>query len=426
VSRDPHETADPPGVSGTGADDLIGRLKAIVQSSAEAMIACDREGCVQTWNSGAATIFGREAEEVIGWPLTTLFPSNQREVVSCLILAAVDGHRSSLLRIMGLRPDGDQVDLSVTLAPTLDAHGAINGTCMVARDVSARRLAEEQAARDRAELQQREAALRLALASLRTSHEELKNTQMQLIRAAKLESIGRLAAGVAHEVKNPLAIILAGTDCLLSSTSLPAQDVQATLNEIRAAVRRASSVIGGLLNYSAATEITPAAADVNDVIEQALQLVHYALSRGHVEVVRALDRDLPRMSLDADRIQQVLVNLLMNALDAMPKGGTLTIRTRRTPLTAADPGVGVRRTDPFRVGQTVVRIEVEDSGTGIPDEHLSKVFDPFYSTKPTGKGTGLGLAVCKTIVAMHGGHIWIGNRPQGGAVATVVLRNQAA
>lgn len=423
VTRKARSTAVPSTKGGFHGEDLIHRLKAIVESSVEAMMACDREGRIQTWNAGAIAIFGRDADEVIGWDLTTLFSDGHREVVACLLRDAAEGHRSNLFRTVGLHRDGRFVDLSVTLSPTLDENDDVTGVCMVARDVSALRTAEEQAARDRDGLQQREAALREALAALRKTHEELKSAQFQLIRSAKLESVGRLAAGVAHEVKNPLAIILAGTDFLLGNPAIAPKETEAVLRDIRVAVDRASTVIGGLLNYSAATDITPSVADVNDVLEHALQLVHYALSRGHVEVVRDLASPLPRLSLDVARIEQVFVNLLMNALDAMPKGGTLTARTRRTQLTATDPGAGLRRTDPFKVGQTVIRVDIEDSGTGIPVDHLTRVFDPFFTTKPTGKGTGLGLAVCKTIVAMHGGSVWVGNRPEGGAVATVILRS---
>ena len=402
------------------------RLLSIVESAIEAMIACDRERRILAWNRGASRLFGRDADEVLGWDVGLLFPEGHREGIVRLAREALDGRRSDLLRSVGVMRDGALVDLSVTVAPRRGEGDEVEGFCMVARDVSTRRQAEERAARDQAELQQREMALREALAALRKSHEDLKVSQLQLVRAAKLESVGRLAAGVAHEVKNPLAIILAGTEFLLGSPKLGAKKSKEVLEDIHAAVKRGGSVIGGLLNYSAAAEITPSIADVNEVIDRAVRLVQYACSRNRVEVVLHLTPDLPRLNLDVGRIEQVLVNLFMNAIDAMAQGGTLTIRTRRTQLTAADRGAGYRRTDPVRVGQTIVRVDIEDTGPGIPSENLTKVFDPFFTTKPAGKGTGLGLAVCKTIVAMHGGNIWIGNRPQGGAAATVVLASIAA
>ena len=123
-------------------------------------------------------------------------------------------------------------------------------------------------------------------------------------------------------------------------------------------------------------------------------------------------------------IEQVFVNLMINAVDAMPSGGTLIVRSRREQLKEPGPDVGYRRSDPFRVGQTVIVIEIEDTGTGIDEATRSRLFDPFFTTKPPGRGTGLGLAVCKPIVALHGGTIRIGNREGGGgARATVIFQS---
>ncbi len=154
-----------------------------------------------------------------------------------------------------------------------------------------------------------------------------------------------------------------------------------------------------------------------------MRFVQHALTREHIALVRELTADLPPLMLDRTKIEQVFVNLFINAIDAMRPGGTLTVRTSRRQLTARERDVGARQTDVFRVGQTVVVAEVEDDGTGIPEGHLLRVFDPFFTTKPAGKGTGLGLAVCKTIIALHGGTLSIENRTQGGARARVILRS---
>jgi signal transduction histidine kinase len=229
---------------------------------------------------------------------------------------------------------------------------------------------------------------------------------------------------VAHEVKNPLAMILAGTEFLLSqSERLGDPAVEPVLRDIRSAVERASAVVHGLLNYSAATELEPKPADLDRVIAQSLLLVQHALHRGHIRVEKELVSGLPPLLLDVPKVEQVLINLLINAIDAMPEGGTLTIRTQRKQLTASDESVGHRQTDPLRVGESVVLVSVQDTGPGFSAEHLKHVFDPFFTTKPTGKGTGLGLAVSKTIISLHGGTIWVGNNPRGGAVVTVVLRS---
>jgi signal transduction histidine kinase len=273
------------------------------------------------------------------------------------------------------------------------------------------------------ELAEREQALRDALEALRRSHEELKATQLKLVQAAKLESIGRLAAGVAHEVKNPLAIILAGAEYLSQVIPSPNPDIEETLSDIQRAVKRATSVIGGLLDFSAATDLTPSIEDLNVIVEQALLLVKHSTTRNHVAVRTELEPSLPHLMLDRTKIEQIFVNVFLNAIDAMPKGGQLTVRTYRKQLTEVGPEVGYRQTDRFQIGQTVVVAEIDDTGTGIDEKDLRKLFDPFFTTKPPGKGTGLGLAVSRTIIALHGASISITNRPEGGARVNLTFRS---
>jgi signal transduction histidine kinase/CHASE1-domain containing sensor protein len=259
---------------------------------------------------------------------------------------------------------------------------------------------------------------------LNRANEEAKSAQLQLIQAAKLESIGRLAAGVAHEVKNPLAVILFAIDYLTESLESPDPNVATALNDARKAVVRADGVIRALLDFSADTDLKPTLQDVNSVLQAALLLVHHALTKAHISVVEKLEGGLPPAMLDRNKIEQVLVNLIINAIDAMPNGGTLIARTRREWLKDLGPQAGVRKTDQLRVGMSAIVVEIEDTGTGIQETTRAKLFEPFFTTKPPGKGTGLGLAVCKSIVALHGGTIGIANKEgSDGARATVVLRS---
>jgi len=405
---------------------MVERLAAIVECSHDAMMACDLDGRIDTANVATARILGLQTGEIAGRDLVSLLPPSNRGVLETLFREAARGEASEIFRSLGTHADGHLVDLSVTLSPMRNEAGDVTGVCVVARDITARCQAEEAARRSQAELTSREASLREALIALRQSHEQLKSTQLQLIQAAKLESVGRLAAGVAHEVKNPLAVILSGTEYLLANLGQAGPQADAVLQEIRTAVKRASGVIGGLLNYATASELKPTNAALNPVVEQSLMLVHHALANGHVRVVKELASGLPMLSLDITKIEQVLINLTINAIDAMPDGGTLTVRTRRSQLAAGHDEVGVRGHDRLRVGQSVILVEIEDTGTGIPEQHALKVLDPFFTTKPAGKGTGLGLAVSKTIVAMHGGTLWVRNRPEGGVRATVVLRSIVA
>jgi signal transduction histidine kinase len=258
---------------------------------------------------------------------------------------------------------------------------------------------------------------------LNRANEETRSAQLRLVQAAKLESIGRLAAGVAHEVKNPLAVILFAIDYLDDSVESPDPNVATALNQAREAVVRADAVIRDLLDFSTGTELKPSVQDVNDVVQKALVLVRHALTKAHIVVVEEFESGLPPAMLDRNKIEQVLVNLIINAIDAMPNGGTLIARTRRERPKDVRPDADGRKTNRHRVGTNSIVVEIEDTGEGIQESSRAKLFDPFFTTRPPGKGTGLGLAVCKSIVALHGGTIELANKEGGGARATVVMRS---
>ena len=148
----------------------------------------------------------------------------------------------------------------------------------------------------------------------------------------------------------------------------------------------------------------------------------HAMNKQQIKLVTEFAPSLPPAAIEKSQIQQVFVNLVMNAIQAMSSGGTLTVRTSKTRLVRSGHDEGSRSSDQFFLGDTVVLIEIEDTGPGVPEENLAKIFDPFFTTKPTGIGTGLGLPVSKKIIELHGGTIHIGNRPGGGARVAVMLR----
>ena len=255
------------------------------------------------------------------------------------------------------------------------------------------------------------------------AHEDLKAAQAQLIQAEKLQSVGRLAAGMAHEVKNPLAIMEMGISFLSELKTIDEASAGPVLAEMKEAVRRANTVINGLMDYSEAGDAGVRSVDLHAVIDQALEVVANDLERSHVAVVREFSEGLPCCLLDANRIDQLFANLFTNACHAMPNGGTLSIRTSLSSLTSADVAfeAGDRSGVRVRAGDQAIVVEIRDTGVGIAEENMSKLFDPFFSTKPTGKGTGLGLTVAKKIIEMHGGRIEIRNRVAGGARVKLTL-----
>jgi len=272
------------------------------------------------------------------------------------------------------------------------------GAVVVFKDISERKRAERE--------------LTEAHEALVVSHEALKQAQQQLIQAAKLESVGRLAAGVAHEVKNPLAIIQLGVDFL--GGSLEGDETgQSVLKDMDDAVRRADTVIKGLLHFSREKPPDMQPGDLNRCVEDALSLVRHELTQHDITPVPELADGLPALDLDRDKMHQLFINLFMNAIQAMDNGGVLTVKTRCRSVAEADME-GADDAQMFTSDEEVVFCEVVDTGTGIAESKVDKVFDPFFTTKPVGQGTGLGLSVTQDIIGLHRGTIHIGNREAGG------------
>jgi len=314
-------------------------------------------------------------------------------------------------------PTGETIYVHVIKTPLYDASEKIIGIQGIFWDITERRRAEEALRRVNADLARSET-------SLRRVNEELRSAQMQLIEAAKMESVGTLAAGVAHEVKNPLATLMMGLGFL--GKRLPPQDGQAAqvLQDMREAIERADSITRALVDFSAHSELKLAPEDFNRLIEDTLRLARHELDTGHVQVVKEFSASVPPVRADRNRLQQVFVNVFMNALHAMPGGGHLSVRTYTKQLSETSHFEGSRQAASMWVGDTVAVAEVEDTGCGIPEEHLGRIFDPFFTTKPTGEGTGLGLSVSRKIIELHGGTLEIKNRREGGVRVTIMLRLQ--
>jgi PAS domain S-box-containing protein len=302
--------------------------------------------------------------------------------------------------------------------PYYTQEGVLAGYDGLVSDITTRKAAEEK-------LTEANARLREVLASLTRSHEALQATQMQLIEAEKMQTVGQLAAGVAHEVKNPLAVLQMGLGFL--SKKIPIDDSPAAfvLKEMGEAVDRADGVVSDLLEFASPKELELEETEIESLIRQSLRFVRHEINAAKVSVVTNFAGRLPSCDLDPNKIKQVLVNLFVNACHAMPEGGTLGVTTRCHQLvTDEDPAEAPRPGLQFRAGDTVFTVEITDTGVGIPPDKLSRVFDPYFSTKLTGKGNGLGLTVTKTIIDLHGGRIQIANRDAGGVIVTLALRNR--
>jgi len=399
--------------------------QAILDQIPLGLLVSDRHMNVKWVNKEMATMLGLEAEQMIGKTWYDLVP-------------AMAAHRHLHERVwkgelMALPdakipfPEGNRY-FDVHYRPILGPQGEVCAMLSMAQEITKRKRTEEKVKQTYSELNRSEKMLAKTLVDLKVAHEELKETQLQLIQAEKLESVGRLAAGVAHEVKNPLAIIQLDVDYLTNTLTDKDETIPIILKDINNAVKKADSVIKGLLNFSASRTFLSEIEEFNFVVEQSLSLVKHELDRSHIHLVKELGEDLPPVRLDRNKIEQVFVNVLMNAIQAMPKGGTLTVKTYIKQFNEGGHprghGEPDKLADRLRVGDTVVVAEVEDTGTGIPENQLSKVFDPFFTTKPTGKGTGLGLTVTSKIMELHGGTIDIRNRKEGGVRVEMMLKAQ--
>ena len=232
--------------------------------------------------------------------------------------------------------------------------------------------------------------------------DELSRTQAQLVHSEKLASLGVLAGGVAHEINNPLMVILGRTELTLMDEGI-VSEARENLDTIRQETERIAEIVHSLLTFSRKSRQEKIEdISVNDVLERTLMLSEHQLTLGNVRVTKELDLDLPEIRTNPGQLQQVFMNLIINAHHAMPDGGELTIRTSALP-------------------EDRVFIEIEDSGCGIPPESLDRVFDPFFTTKEEGKGTGLGLSVSRNIVESQGGKIGVQSTVGVGTVFRVVL-----
>jgi PAS domain S-box-containing protein len=302
--------------------------------------------------------------------------------------------------------------------PHYTAEGELAGYDGLVSDVTPRKEAEEK-------LTQANARLREVLASLTKSHEEVKATQMQLIEAEKMHIVSRLAAGVAHEVKNPLAVLQMGVGCLTKEIAPDSSAASLVLKEMGEAVDRADRVVSDLLEFAAPKELELEDTEIEPLIHQSLRFVRHEINAAKVSVNMNFTGRLPTCRLDPNKIKQVLVNLFVNACHAMAQGGTLTVSTRCYQLLSdEEPSGGQRPSARFCAGDIVFLIEIADTGCGVPADQLTKVFDPYFTTKPTGKGNGLGLTVTKTIIDLHEGRICINNRDQAGVVVKIALRDR--
>jgi hypothetical protein len=342
--------------------------ESIVESINVGLLAVDLEGRVTHLNSALEHILDIKRDGALGRRVEELFSEDFAHTLSQVL--SQDGWRlkeiRNLYKLHTATVAGRSLVLNIAIAPLQDSQ-AQTGALVVVEDVTTRIRLEEQ-------LQQRE----------------------------KLSSIGLLAAGVAHEVNTPLTGVSSYSQLLLGM--IPDGDPKhALLQKIRNQSERATNIVNNLLNFSrtgSATEFTEV--DTAEVLDDTLQLLEPQLRHHQIEIVRAYVSEAPRVFGNGGKLQQVFTNLLLNARDAIPDGGSITIST-------------------FSHDRDSVTVEIADTGIGISAENVPKIYDPFYTTKGVGRGTGLGLAVTYGIVQEHSGHITVESKPGQGTIFRITL-----
>jgi len=258
---------------------------------------------------------------------------------------------------------------------------------------------------DRVEKEEKaHAALKVAYQELSEYDQRLRENQAQLIQAEKLTSLGQMAASIAHEVNNPLAGVLVYTQLLtkkMAGDNISKEIALEYLSKMDSELTRSTRLIRNLLDFARQSSSTLREVDVNEVVNRALELTAHSAELQHIQVIKELNPSLPELMADFDQLQQVFTNLILNAIQAMPEGGRLILRT------SAD--------------DSQFKIEVQDTGCGISLENMRKLFTPFFTTKGKGKGVGLGLAVAYGIIQRHHGRIEVQSKEGKGTTFTIYL-----
>jgi two-component system NtrC family sensor kinase len=343
------------------------RYARLVESAFDAIFTVDHDGRITSANQSLVHACGKSREQLLGSPAVELVDPRDRQ----LALQAFGDAMSGAPQRAQLRyPDwtGETATCSVTLTPLSEEAGKITGSICIVRDIT----------------------------------EEVRITE-QLVQQEKLAAVGELVSGVAHELNNPLASVMAFAQLLLNEREA-GQTNREALEAIHHEAKRAAKIVANLLTFARQHQPERAATDLNRVVEDTLELRRYSLRNAQVNVVVRLDPAMPPTMADAFQLQQVVLNLLANAehaLSAWSGARVVTVSTEHD---------GERLT-----------ISVADTGPGIAPDHLSRVFNPFFTTKPVGEGTGLGLSISDGIVREHGGRIRVESTPGKGATFTIEL-----
>ncbi len=351
-----------------GADEALVQLAAIVESSNDAIIGKTLDGIITSWNPGAEKIYGYSAQEAIGRPISVVVPPEIPDDESQILERIKRGDRVDRYETVRLRKDGEKIDVSLTISPIKDATGNIIGASTIAQDIT-----------------------------------EHKRMQRAMRDSDKLVTVGKLAAGVAHSIRNPLTSVKMRLFSMEGTVGL-SESEREDLKVISEEIRHIDGIVRNFLEYSRRPRLRMQKVSPSDVVDMALNLLKQRLDSYGVEVRLSRQSWLPEIYADPDQLKEALVNLLVNSSEAMGYGGLIAIREEEV---VEEPR-----------GRKVV-IRVSDNGPGFPESIQDDLFEPFFTTKE--EGTGLGLTIAARIIEEHGGKLELSSREGDGALSTISL-----
>ena len=361
------------------AERITSELAAVVAHSNDAIVACTLEGRIVSWNVGAERLYGYSAEEMIGRQLDLLIPPDRLDEFPQALTMVKRGESLANYETVRLRKDGKRISVSLTDSPIRGEGGRVTGLSSIARDITERKRLEE-----------------------------------ELLQSQKMDAVGRLAGGIAHDFNNILTAILGYSDLIIGQID-ERQWMYKHLTEIRKAADFAASLTHQLLAFSRRQPLFLRVFNLNDTVKSMQKMVQRVIGE-HIQINTQLKAEIGRLKADPSQLEQVLLNLCVNARDAMPKGGAISIETSDVTYFLDD----FYSVNEMPAGE-YVKLTISDNGTGMTPEVKKHIFEPFFTTKEKGQGTGLGLATCYGIVKQSGGYITVDSQMGVGTSFSIYL-----
>jgi PAS domain S-box-containing protein len=409
----------------------------IIQNMSDILFVVDGHGAIDLINRRACEMLEYGENELKGVPAIQILAKKDRYIISWGLKGLIDEGALRDKKISLLSKSGREIEVYLGTRSLRDMANSLVGLVCLAKDLTEINKLMEALRRSNEEILKNKKELEDSLKELMSSRDimlsvledtnesklaleatlkRLRETQDQLLQAEKMVSLGQIAAGVAHEINNPLFVISGESEMMGFEENIP-QSMKDSIKTIREQVHRISDIIKRMLEFSRKKEAKFVAVEIDPLLQKSIDLLQYQVKvMGNIEIAKEFAAGTAKVNGDINQLTEVFINLMINAAQSMEvKGGTLTVRSFSEIIKPSQLKIG----SPLKIDDHVVCIQVSDTGTGISEETMRKIFDPFFTTKKT--GTGLGLSVCFGIIETHGGTIEVASAPDQGTTFTVYI-----